>query len=94
MKFEKIKGNSNPTSSDGVLFEAIEKYIETTKFPKNLVLRKLDLIENKVTNNNNELDKTISKGEHAIKEIMTKSNILNDNCNTLLMELKRNFTVV
>jgi len=91
MKFEKIKGGNNRNFSEGVLFQAIEKFIETSGYPKNLVLRKLDLIEKNIKNDDKELNNMIEKGKNAISEIMTKSNILDDKCKTLLMELKRSF---
>jgi len=94
MKFEKIEGSINPKFSEGVLFEAIEKSIESKGFPRNLVLRKLDLIDKNIINDNKELDRMIAKGNKAISEIMTKSNILNDKCNTLLRDLKRSFAAV
>lgn len=91
MKFEKIESSRNLNFSEGVLFEAIEKYIEKTNFPKNLVLKKLDLLEKKLIKDNNELMGMISKGRKAASDIVLKSNTLNDKCNMLLMELKRNF---
>lgn len=94
MKFEKVGNVASSNFSEGVLFEAIEKYIESTKFPKNLVLRKLDLMEKDLINRYNEIAKMIAKGRKASSDLTLKSNTLNDKCNILLRELKRTFTIV
>lgn len=94
MKFEKIEIKKDSKFSEGVLFEAIVKYIDSVGFPKNLMLKKLDLMEKAIINDSKELDNMVAKGNAAIGELITKTNILNTKCNTLLLELKRNFSTL
>jgi hypothetical protein len=70
----KASTNNNPTT-EGILFKSIEKYIETSNFPKNLQLNKLTLIIDKhktLKNNINEKMKNISSELKKRDDVINK----------------------
>lgn len=54
-------------ASETYLFEAIDNYLRTEKFPKNLVIKKLHLLNEKYENKIKELKMVEKKADKSIK---------------------------
>ena len=92
MKIEKMGMDKPSNISEGVLFESISKYIDKSKFPKNLMLRKLTLVEQQLNKSNDNINKLIEETEKTIQGIIRKSDTLNTSCNKLLYKLRMDFS--
>ncbi|MCK5016822.1 MAG: hypothetical protein KAS32_07080 [Candidatus Peribacteraceae bacterium] len=68
------------TNKDGILFEAIDRYIKKRKYPKSLVSKKLDLAHKKATQDvrrlnelNAQVDVEIAEKRKLVIALNTKS---------------------
>lgn len=77
---------------EGMLLEAIENYIELSNFPKDIIVKKLDLSEKNLRSSIREVEALIDKGSKSIELLMEKSQRLNNRCNNLLHKLRRVFS--
>ena len=64
MKFEVMGITKTSNVSEKVLFDAISKYIDKSKFPKNLMLRKLMLVEDQLNKSNDNINNNNSQFTH------------------------------
>jgi len=92
MKIEKMGMDNIHNISERVLFDAISKYVDKSKFPKNLMLRKLTLVEQQLNRSNDNINKLIEESEKTIQTIIRKSDMLNTNSNKLLYKLRMDFS--
>lgn len=93
MKIEELEPNdSNTEIPEGMLFEAIENYIEVSNFPKNIITKKLDLMEKNIRLSIRETDALSNRGSKSIEQFMDKTQQLNNKCNDLLLKLRRTFS--
>ena len=76
-------------SIDGdVVVEAIENYIEYSKFPRGLVVKKLSLKMKEIERATIEIEKICDKSQLELNKMMTSTNDLNIKCNSLLYNLR------
>lgn len=93
MKIEELESQGNSTKfPEGMIFEAIEEYIEKSNFPSDLVSKKLDLLERTLKKSIDEVETLSNKGSSTIEELMNKTQKLDAKCNTLLYKLRKIFS--
>lgn len=92
MKINKMGIDRPSNISEKVLFEAISNYVDKSKFPKNLMLRKLNLVEQQLNKSNDNINKLIEESENSIQGTIRKSDTLNTKCNQLLYKLRMDFS--
>lgn len=91
MKFTRIGHNNTPYISDGVLYQAIESYIEKNNIPKNITIKKIELTEKELLMKEKESDVLLKKAETAINDLMKDTMNIREKCNNLSMKLKQHF---
>lgn len=93
MRIDKIRQKKeNKPINEGFITDAINNYIDKVIFPKNLVFRKLALIESKFNKEYEDVTKLIVQGNKSINELIGKSEVLNNRCNSLLYRLRMEFS--
>ena len=74
--------------TEGELFSSIEKYIVKNKFPKNLVLKKFDVMTKSLTDDNRNRIKLIESGHKALQVVEVENNSLRSECREILDQLR------
>lgn len=92
MKIDELEPQKPTRFLEGMLFEAIEEYIDKSNFPKDLVLKKLDLLERTLKKSIEDVEILSSKGTAAIEDLMKKTQKLDNQCNNLLYKLRKIFS--
>lgn len=93
MRIEKISPKKEKRPIDeGFITDAIDNYIDKVIFPKNLVFRKVTLMESKFKKEYEDITKLIIQGNKSINELIGKSEVLNNRCNSLLYRLRMEFS--
>jgi len=80
------------TFNEGFILDAITHYIDYTNFPKNILFKKLCLIEDKLKREQEDMSKLIIQGSQSLTELISKSDNLNNRCNNLLYKLRIEFS--
>lgn len=78
--------NVNMTEED--LFSSIEKHIVKNRFPKNLVLKKFDVMTKSLTDDNKNRIKLIESGRKALQAVEVENNTIKTECNETLEDLR------
>ena len=92
MIIEKIKRKKDNHINEGFLIEAITNYIKKMKFPKNLLFKKINLMEDNLKKEYEDVSRLIIQGNESITDLMNKSEVLNNRCNSLLYKLRMEFS--
>jgi len=92
MKIEILEDRPHSDFPEGLLFDAIENYVEHSNFPKNIVAKKLELSERAIRASIKETEVLIDRGSKSIEQLMESSQRLNVKCNNLLRSLRNNFS--
>jgi len=93
LKIEELEPQKDrPMISEGTLLEAIDNYVELSNFPRNIIVKKLELSEKNFKMSIRETEELIERGSRSIEQLMEKTQILNNKCNELLRKLRRIFS--
>ena len=87
MIIESVKNKGSLDIKETMLTQAIEKHISTSKFPKGLFLKKLDLLTEKMNKSEVEINKKIVEANDVLDKVIETIEELNTKNNMLLHDL-------
>ena len=89
MEIRNIDTSKGLNLGEGIIFEAIDTYINNTRYPKSLVLRKLELQKKELVGMKDKIALTVKGADNQVEVLKSKSTLIQGKINRLLAELKR-----
>lgn len=89
MEIEVLKRKIENIDSDFVL-EGINNFVKTSRFPKNLLVYKMEDKIKKLEEVNYRFDKMHNKAIKQLQNFVNKNDILNNKCENKIKKLKHN----
>ena len=84
------KSNVREKIDSDFILEGINKFVESSKFPKSLLVYKMEDIISKLEESNKKFDKMQNKAIKNLQIFISKNDILNNKCENKIKKLRNN----